>query len=220
MPFRQISQSQIPNADAHQPLRSKSETLQHAANLAINSLLENNAQFRRGDLADVRDASAFAVEDDAAKQLLRKPGSRRSIQRHLVFLFDFETRMGQTLNKIAVIREQEQSFAWRIEPADVSERREFRRKQIEDLMGRVRIAPRANKTGRFVQRQINVGALAHGLAIHFDVIGHRRLKMKIGTWFPIHRYVAAGNKLVRVAPRSYAGRGEETVQAHVLGGEW
>jgi hypothetical protein len=214
MSARQISQSQIADANAHESFHAKSKALEHPANLAINSLLEHNAQLRRSDLSHARNVRSFAIEDDAAQQLLSKLARGEPIQRHFVFLFNLESRMGQTLRKIAIVRQKEQSFALCVEASDVIERREFRRKQIEDRIGHVRIAPSANKARRFIQSQVNVRPLTNDFAVEFDVIGRRRLKMKIGAGFSIHRYPAARDQFVRAAARSHARGGEKAIETH------
>jgi hypothetical protein len=106
MPARQISHPQIANSNAHQLFHPKSKALEHPANLSIHSLLENDAQFRGPDLANMSCASAFAIENDPAQQLAREFWCGGTVQRHLVFFFDFETRVGQAFHKIAIVREQ------------------------------------------------------------------------------------------------------------------
>jgi len=96
--------------------------------------------------------------------------------------------MSQSLSEIAVIGEQEQTFALGIEAADIKERRKFRWQQIIDRVGCFGIASRANETGRLIQHDINVPALMNEFAIDLDVIRYRRLEMKINARFSVHRY--------------------------------
>ena len=59
--------------------------------------------------------------------------------------------MGEMLREIAVAREEEQAFSLGVEPADVEEPGKFRRQQIVDRVGRVRVASGGNEPGRLVQ---------------------------------------------------------------------
>ena len=78
--------------------------------------------------------------------------------------------MHQALREIAVVRQDEQPFALRIEPADVEQPRHVRRQEIEDRVARVRIAARRDKTGRLVQHDVQLALRAHHFAADFDVI--------------------------------------------------
>jgi hypothetical protein len=214
MPAWQIPQPQIPDASAHQPFRPKPKALEHAANLPVDPLLEDNSQFRGRDLPHLRGVRAFAIKHNAVDQFLHKIARDAPIQSHFVFLFNFESRLGQTLGKVTIVSQQKQTFALRVEAAHVIERGEFRRQQIENGIARVRIAPGANEPGRLIQRQVKVGALANEPAIHFDVIARRRLKMKIDARFPIHRYTAGRDEVIRSAPGGYARSGKESIETH------
>ena len=59
-------------------------------------------------------------------------------------------RMNEALGKVAVVGEKNESFALGIEPANVKQPREFRRKQIEDRVARMRIAAGGDEAGRLV----------------------------------------------------------------------
>jgi hypothetical protein len=85
----------------------KSKAIQHSADLPIDPLLENNAQTRWRNLLNAFGAGAFSIQDHAAKEPLRKIQIGRAIEYHFIFLFDFETRMCQTLRELSVIREEQ-----------------------------------------------------------------------------------------------------------------
>jgi hypothetical protein len=71
MPPRQMAQSQIPNPDAHQSLRAITKFLKHSPDFPVDSLLENDAQFRRPDLVRARRASPSSIKYHAAQEFLR-----------------------------------------------------------------------------------------------------------------------------------------------------
>jgi hypothetical protein len=83
----------------------KSEALEHASDLAIDSLFEHDAKSRWRNLLHVRGAGAFSVEKNASQKSLRQIRRGGAIEDDFVFLFDLEPRMRQALRKIAVIRE-------------------------------------------------------------------------------------------------------------------
>jgi len=118
------------------------------------------------------------------------------------------------LREFTVIRQQQQAFALSVEPADVGERRKFRREQIVNRIGYVWIASRTDESSRFIEQNVNGRGLMNEFAIDFDVIGCRWLEMKIATRFSIHGDATAGDQFVRAAPRSHAGGSEKAIEAH------
>ena len=83
----------------------KSEALEHASDLAIDSLFEHDAESRWRNLLRVLGAGAFPIEKNAAQKSLSQIYRGDAIKDDFVFLFDLEPRMRQALRKIAVIRE-------------------------------------------------------------------------------------------------------------------
>ncbi len=136
----QIAETHGTDARAHKTFRVVTNFEKHAANLAINALSQDDAQSRRSDGMQSCDLRSLAVEKDAAQQFRRVRRVPWSIQSHFVFFLDLVARMGEVLCEIAVVRENEKSFALRIQPADVKEPWKFRRQKIEDRVARMRIA--------------------------------------------------------------------------------
>jgi hypothetical protein len=95
------------HSHSRQFFRVKSEALQHASDLAIDSLFEHNAKSRWRNLLHVPGAGAFPIEKNAAQKSLHQIRRGGAIKYDFVFLFDFEPRMRQALRKIAVIRQDE-----------------------------------------------------------------------------------------------------------------
>jgi len=85
----------------------ESEALEHASDLAIDSLFEHDAKSRWRNLLHLLGAGAFPVEKNAAQKSLRQIRRGGTIKDDLVFLFDLESRMRQALRKIAVIGEDQ-----------------------------------------------------------------------------------------------------------------
>jgi len=68
-----------------------------------------------------RNLRALARYKDAMQQLPRECWLPWSIQRQLVFFVDLETRMSKTLGEFAVVGQENEPFALRIEPADIEQ---------------------------------------------------------------------------------------------------
>jgi hypothetical protein len=85
----------------------KSEALEHASDLAIDSLFEHDAESGWRNLLHALGAGAFPIEKNASQKSLRQIHRGGAIKDDFVFLFDFESRMGQALRKIAVIGEDQ-----------------------------------------------------------------------------------------------------------------
>ena len=97
MPARQIAKPKISDSNAEKPFDAVSDSLKHAPNLPIYSLLQDNAKTRRGERAKPRNFRAPAIKKDPPLQLWSKRRIPRSIQDDLIFLIDLETRMGKPL---------------------------------------------------------------------------------------------------------------------------
>src|SRR5437762_4461340 len=94
---------------------------------------------------------ALAVEHHALMQFRCKSRVPRTIDRDLIFLLDLVTRMSQTLGQITVVGEKKKAFGLGVEPADVEEARQMRRKQVENRVARIWSASRRNKTSALMQ---------------------------------------------------------------------
>src|ERR1700737_879474 len=131
MTARQISEAHRTDARAHNAFHIVADLEKHAANLAIDALSQDGAQSRRREGMQSRDLRSLAVEKNAAQQFRRVRRVPLSIQRDFVFLLDLETRMTEMLREIAVVGENEKSFALRVEAANVKQARKFGRQKIE-----------------------------------------------------------------------------------------
>ena len=118
MSARQIAQAQMTNARANQLFHLVAEREKHPANLPVNSLTQDNANTGGPDDVHIFDSRPLSIEHDSAPQFQRETRVPRPVQRHFVFLFHFVTRMREALREVAVIRQDEEAFRLRVEPAD------------------------------------------------------------------------------------------------------
>lgn len=126
-----------PNAD--KPLHFIPCVVKHPANLAVDALPQNDSQPDRLDRMDSVQPRALTVEHDSLEEFRRESRIPGTIESDLVFLLDFVTGMGQALREVAVVGQEEEALGLGIEPADVKEARQMRRKQIEDGVPSLRI---------------------------------------------------------------------------------
>jgi hypothetical protein len=71
--------------------------------LLVDSLAKHNPKARRANGVNALDLRAPAIEKNSAPQFLRVLVVPLSIQDYFVFLFDFESRMSESLREIAIV---------------------------------------------------------------------------------------------------------------------
>ena len=214
MTARQIAESKFSDPSAHEMFHLVTDCFEHAANLAIDSLTQDYAQPRRSDGMESHDLRPLAVQKNSAHQFWRERRVPWSVQCYFVFLVDLVARMSEPLREFAVVGENEETFALRIEPADVEKSRKFRREQIEDGIARVRIAFGRNKTGRLVQDNRQWKIDMNELAIHFHVIARGRLRTEIRARFSVDGDATSCNQLIAMTARTDTGGGKKAIQTH------
>ncbi len=121
--------------------------------------------------------------------------------------------MRELLREVAVVRENEQAFALRVETTDMEEPRKFRRQQIENRIACVRVLAGGDKPFRFVQQNVNRPFWPNEFAIYLNVIAFVRLDTEVGANPTVNRYTASRDQFVALPPRTDTGRGEKTIEA-------
>src|SRR5215510_1814652 len=100
MSARQVAEPQTANANADKMFYVISERFEHAANLTIDSLSQDDAQADGRHRVESRNSRSLTVEKNATQQFRGKSWIPWPIQCHFVFLFDFVTRMSKPLCQI------------------------------------------------------------------------------------------------------------------------
>ncbi len=211
MTARQIAKAKIANSRPHQTFHAITHRFEHAPDLSIDSLPQYNSQTRRRACAQVRNARAFAVEQDSTEQFRRQSCIPGAIQSYLILFIDLVSRMHQALGKIAVVCQNQEAFALRIESTDVEQAREFRRQQLKNRIAGVRIFSRRNKAGRLMQHDVQRRCRAHELAVHFDVVALARLRAEIRARLSVNCDATGRYQLVAMPARADSGGGKESV---------
>ena len=125
MPARQIDKPKISDSNADKMFDEVSNGFKHATNLPIDTLPQNNALTRCGDGVKPRNCSALAIERNSAQQFRSERRIPRTVQRDLILLIYFMTRMSEPLRQFAIVRQKKQTFTLRVETPDVEESRKF-----------------------------------------------------------------------------------------------
>jgi len=215
MPARQIAKSKTTDSNTNQMFDAVANGFEHAANLPIDSLSKNNAQFRGRDRAELRDLRSLSVEKNSAQQSRHEHRIPRPIQRHFVFFLDFVTRMCEPLRQFTVVCEKKQALGLRVQATDIEQLGKFLWKQIKDSVARMRIFSGGNKPRGFTQHDGERWGDANQFAIDFNVIVRVGLCTEVRAYFTIDGDATRRDQFIAIPARSDAGGGEITVEAHL-----
>ena len=121
MPARQIAEPEISDSNAKKTFDAISDGLEHAPNLPIYSLPQDNVKPRRRQGTKPSNFRALAIKKNSVQQLRSERRVPRPIQRDLILLVDLETGVGETLRQVTVIRQKQQTLSLRVQPSDREE---------------------------------------------------------------------------------------------------
>ena len=126
--------------------------------------------------------------------------------------FDFMPRMCEPLRKVAVVRENEEPFALRVETANIEEPRQFCRQEIEDGVARVRILTSGDEAFRFVQENVEKPlGWPNEFAVDFDVIAFARLRAEIRAGLTVYCDATSRDQFIAMSARANAGGRKEAI---------
>ena len=180
----------------------------------IDSLPQDHSQPRRAHRMKPYDLCALAIQKNSAQKFGGVIAVPLPIQRYLVLFFDLESRMSELLGEIAVVRQEQQSLALRVQASNIEKARELWREQIENGIARMWIASRRNNSGRLVQRDRQLALEMHDLPVNFDVIALVRLRAEVGANAAVNCDPAGRDQLITLSTRTNARRGEIAIQTH------
>jgi len=196
MPARQIAEPKISDSNAQKMFDAVSNGLEHAPNLPIYSLPQDNAKTRRREGTKLRKFRALAVKNNSAQQLWSQRRIPRSIQRNLIFLVDLETGVGEPLRQFAIVRQQQQTFSLRIETSDIEKWRKFLGQEIKDRVARVEIFSSRNESARFMQHNRKRWSGANKFTIDFDIVACRWLRTEVCADLAVDGDAARSDQLI------------------------
>jgi hypothetical protein len=161
-----------------------------------------------------RDFGSLTVEKNSAQQFRRERWIPRPIQRDLIFLVDFVTRMSKPLREFTIVCEKKQTFSLRVETPDVEEPGKFLWEQIKDSIARVLIFSGRNKSGGFMQHDGKHWSNADEFAIDFDMILQSGLCAEVYADFTVDGDATRSDQFIAMPARSDACGGKKAVQTH------
>src|SRR4051812_3715034 len=202
------------DSNADESLHGVANGLKHAADLTIQTLLENDAQPIRPDRMQTRQPRALAVEKHPFQKLRTQLCIPVAIERDLIFLLHLVARMGEMLREVTVACQKKQTLGLGVESADIEETRKFSRQQIVNRVGCVGVAPGGNEAGRFVQSDGEIFRRSDEAVIDFDVIPLFDLRAEVSARLAVDRNTARRDQLITVATRTKASGGEEAIETH------
>src|SRR5438034_4835470 len=106
MTARQVAKPEIGDPNTDKIFDAITDGFEHTANLAIDSLSQDNAQADERHGVKSRNPCSLTFDKNSAQQFRRKFGVPRAIQGHFVFLLNFVTWMRQALCEISIICEK------------------------------------------------------------------------------------------------------------------
>src|ERR1700720_890335 len=202
----------IHDAHALQPLSFVSERRAHAANLAIHSLSEDDAEGLRIDAGDFGRLGQLAHDFHAAGHHAERQIGDRTIYRHHVLLFMIVLRTKNFVDDVAVVRQQYQPLRIPIQSPD--RENPFRVPDVpDDVVFDVSFGG-ADDADRLVEG--DVGLLffdADQFAIDADFIALRYLRAQHGN-LAVAGHAACFDPLVRLAPRTRSGFADVFIEPH------
>jgi hypothetical protein len=196
MPTRQIAEPKISGSNAEKSCDAVSEGLEHAPNLPIYSLAQDNAKTRRRDGKKPHNLRALAIKNNSAQELWGKRWIPRSIQRDLIFLVDLETGVSEPLRQFTIVSQKQQTFSLRIETSDIEKSREFFGQEIKDRVARVEIFSSRNESPGFMQHDRQRRSAADKFIIDFDVVARCWLRTEVCADLAIDCDAARSNQLI------------------------
>jgi hypothetical protein len=120
--------------------------------------------------------------------------------------------MGEALCKVAIVRENKQTFALRVETANIEEPRQFRRQEIEDGVTRVRVLTRGDEAFRFVQENVEKPlGWPNEFAIDLNVITFAGLHAEIRTRLTVYRNTPSRDQFIAMPARTDASGRKEAI---------
>lgn len=124
----------------------------HFADLPFESLLEHHRGVAAGMEMDGFHLGVAFEEGKSSEEDVLLLSEEGFIQVDLVFLIEAVARVRDALSEVAVVGQEEEAFAFSVEPTDVAEVVPFFRKEVEDGLPPLLIERGGCVTGRLVEK--------------------------------------------------------------------
>jgi len=216
LPRQEVAEGELSDRDTLELMNLVPEMREHAADLAVLSLVENHLE--DGALlvlrleVDVLGAGHSLRETDAAAELVE--GVRSGNSRHLneVFFLDAIPRVGEEIGQFTVVGDEDQPFAHPVEPAD-GEQPLLPRDEIDDAGPAVGVEVRGHHADRLGEHVNNALRVGEPLAVDPDLLAKG---IDAGAELRDHLAVdldpAGGDQFLAVPPAAEPGRREHLLK--------
>ncbi len=189
---------------------------QHAANLAVLALVEDDLQpgalTLRLQAAHPSGADVAIAEPDALEQLLDVFACRPAGYLNLIRFLDAEARMHETVGQVAIVGQQQQTLTVFVEPAHGVDALADVRHQIDGARPAGRIEVGAEVAARLIDQPVDELLAVQRLAIDAHRIVGFDLRAQLADNQAIHADAATDNQLFAVPPRANASMSQEFVE--------
>jgi hypothetical protein len=214
---RQISEPDRPDGDATQLLHLVADAGQQAADFAIATFIQHHFEDRRS-LSAALDSYVLCMgkafrKVNTAMQLREYVVFYLPGNFHLVNLLNAMPGMRQTVGQLAIISNEDQSFAGNIEPAHAKYARRVWRHEVRHASAPCRVTGCRNHAGGFIDSVVNQFRPRQNLAINADLMLlwiDARAKLRDDPSIDLHSPFKY--QLFAFAPAGDARRGEYLLQ--------
>ena len=211
MSTRQVAETQVADSNPNEPFNLVAQRGKHTTDLPVDSLTQDHAHSLSPNRSHFFHPGVLSVKHHPGQQFRHERRIPRTIECHFVFLLNFGARMHQPMSEIAIVRQNEKSFALSVESADIEEARKLRWQEIENRVVRIGISARRDEAGRLMQDDVTLLLAAHELASDFDMVSRDRLRAEVSADAAVDCHAPISNQLVAMPSRTDASCREETI---------
>jgi len=199
-PFRQAVQFQPADADTGQACDLVTEVVEHHADLTLEPHLENDMRPIVAVHPRTFSTGETLFSHHALDELRHHVWIQRLIDDHFVFFFSTLARVNDPVGKIAAIGQQNQAFAFFVEPADMVQILILQRQQIVNRHAVLFVPTGAQVAFRLVQNENDRRLCTYRRAIDDHLVLGLYLRGKLGDDVPVDGHTSAEDDFLRATP--------------------
>jgi len=173
---------------------------------------EDGAGLLGTDRLDRTHRDRTPADGHAPPELLDHARRWEAVDEHLVLLLELVARVGDAVDQVSVVAEQEEAGAVAIEPASRDDSLRYL-DQVEHRPPASLVASGRDVADRFVEDEVAPPLRSQRPAVDPDVLSLRiDAHAHLADHCPVHRDPARSNQLFRFAARCHAVLGEDALQ--------
>jgi hypothetical protein len=209
-----VAEAHRADGDAAEFLHFVTNPRQEPADFAITAFVEDHFKQRRS-FAPALDPHVLGVRKalgqvHAAMELADGFAFHLAGDLYLIDFLNAVSWMGEPVGKLAVVGDEDKSFAGDVEPADRKHARRVRWQKVDDARAAGRIASRRDDTFRLVHGEVDKPRPAQRFAVDADFLSLRiDASAELRHDLMIDFHAAFENQLFALAPTGHAGGSEK-----------